>query len=120
MTQALTAIRHTAAQAFTSAAAYAAEVPSFGGAWGFVIAGGPDPRRPRPRTGGPPHRPARRTPPSASTTARPTGAFSLSPSGCGSASPASATLFGPDGPGLYRLGSAGRAARSLPAFRRVT
>ena len=44
MTQALTAIRHTIAQAFGSAAAYAAEVPSFGGAWGFVVAGGPGPR----------------------------------------------------------------------------
>ena len=42
MTKALTAIRHTVAQAFGRAAAYAAEVPSFGGAWGFVIAGGPD------------------------------------------------------------------------------
>ena len=43
MTQALTAIRHTVAQAFGTAAAYAAEVPSFGGAWGFVVAGGSDP-----------------------------------------------------------------------------
>ena len=42
MTKALTAIRHTVAQAFGRADAYAAEVPSFGGAWGFVIAGGPD------------------------------------------------------------------------------
>ncbi len=42
MTKALTAIRHTVAQAFGRAAVYAAEVPSFGGAWGFVIAGGPD------------------------------------------------------------------------------
>ena len=42
MTQALTAIRHTAAQAFGSVAAYATEVPSFGGAWGFVVAGSPD------------------------------------------------------------------------------
>ncbi len=42
MTQALTAIRHTVAQAFGRAAAYAAEVPSFGGGWGFVVAGGPE------------------------------------------------------------------------------